>query len=207
MNDADDRAFFEQFSATPEATQLMDKREFLGLKVDLHPAGRTALYDALLLACDERMKTNPSRDFLRVIVLVSDGEDTHSHNDLQQAVRSAQRAGVVIFTLDTGRFLAEEHLPPNVIPASPSRRTGPVVLYDLADETGGVAFLNLDVNGVSRAFAAIKEQIDNMYLLSYVPVDTSTRSQHHSFKINRIHGKDKLRFRAPKGYYSVLSLQ
>ena len=43
LNDADDRAFLEQFSATPEATHLMDKREFLGLKIDLHPAGLTAL--------------------------------------------------------------------------------------------------------------------------------------------------------------------
>ena len=146
------------------------------------------------------MKADPSRDFLRVIVLVSDGEDTHSHSDIKQAVRSAQRAGVVIFTLDTGRFITLEGMPANAIPASPPRRTGPAILYDLADETGGVAFLNLDVNGVSRAFAAIKEQIDNMYLLSYIPADTGSRSQHHSLKINPIHMKDKLRFRAPKSY-------
>jgi hypothetical protein len=108
------------------------------------------------------MKTDPSRDFLPVIVLVSDGDDTHSHNDLKQAVRSAQRAGVIIFTLDTGRFSMEEHLPANaIIPASQARRTGPIILHDLADETGGVAFLSLDVKGISRAFAAIQEQIDN----------------------------------------------
>jgi VWFA-related protein len=208
LNDGDDRAFFEQFASTPEATQLVDKREFLKLKIDLHPGGRTALYDALRLACDERMKTDPSRDFLRVIVLVSDGDDTDSHNNLGQAIRSAQRAGVVIFTLDTGRFSMEEHLPANaIVPASQPRRTGPIILHDMADETGGVAFLSLDVKGVASAFAAIKEQIDNMYLLSYVPADANPRTQHHSLKINPIRGKDKLRLRVPKGYYSGLSVQ
>jgi hypothetical protein len=48
LNDGDDRAFFEQFASTPEATQLVDKREFLKLKIDLHPGGLTALYDAAL---------------------------------------------------------------------------------------------------------------------------------------------------------------
>jgi hypothetical protein len=102
----------------------------------------------------------------------------------------------------------EEHLPANaIIPASQPRRTGPIILHDLADETGGVAFLSLDVKGVSRAFAAIQEQIDNMYLLSYVPADSNPRNQHHSLKINPIRGKDTLRLRVPKGYYRGLSAQ
>jgi hypothetical protein len=61
-----------------EATQLMSKSQFLALKIDLNPAGRTAFYDAVRFACDERM--NSARDFLRVIVVISDGEDTHSRN-------------------------------------------------------------------------------------------------------------------------------
>jgi len=67
--------------------------------------------------------------------------------------------------------------------------------------------VSLDVKGVASAFAAIKEQIDNMYLLSYVPADANPRTQHHSLKINPIRGKDKLRLRVPKGYYSGLSVQ
>jgi Ca-activated chloride channel family protein len=205
LNNDDDRAFFEHFAAASEATRLMNRREFLGLRIDLNPGGLTAVFDALRLACDERMKTDSSRDFLRVIVLVSDGEDNHSQTDLKQAIASAQRAGVVIFTIDTGDFVWDEPVP--LILVNQGLRTGPVTLHDLADETGGVAFLNLDVKGVSRAFAAIKEQIDNMYLLSYVPPDTNPRIQHHSLKINPIHGKDRLRIRAPKGYYSSLSVQ
>jgi Ca-activated chloride channel family protein len=207
LHDGDDRAFFEQFAVATEATQLMNRRDFLGLKIDLKPYGVTKLYDALSLACDERMKADPSRDFLRVIVLVSDGEDNYSHNSFKQAVKSAQRAGVVIFALDTGRFFAGGYLPPSAISASLPPRTGPIILQDLSDETGGVAFLDLESKDASRAFAAIEEQIDNMHLLSYVPADTNPRTQHHSLKINPIHAKDKLRLRAPKGYYSSLSAQ
>jgi VWFA-related protein len=207
LSGGDDRAFFERFAVASEATPLMNKREFSALKIDLNPAGQTALYDALRFACDERMKNDSSRDFLRVIVLVSDGEDTHSHNDFKQAVASAQRAGVVIFAVDTGNVSAGEHLPSFAIPASQPRRVGPMLLYDLAEETGGMAFLDLNLGGISKAFAAIKEQIDNMHLLSYVPAATDGRAQYHSLKINPIPEKGKLRLRAPKGYYSGLSVQ
>ncbi len=45
------------------------------------------------------------------------------------------------------------------------------MIKQLADETGGVAFLHLSRKELPKIFAAIKDQIDNMHLLSYVPAD------------------------------------
>jgi VWFA-related protein len=194
LSGSDDEAFFERFASAPQATRLMTRREFLALKIDLNPYGLSALYDGVRFACDERMKENSPRDALRVIVLLSDGDDNHSHSNLKQAIASAQRAGVVIFAVDTS----------NADPDSDVERSvGSETLLDLAEQTGGMAFLRLGTGGVSKAFTAIKEQIDNMYLLSFVPADDSQAAQRRSFQLKPALKKD-LKLRAPKGYYGIV---
>jgi len=194
LSGANDMAFFEQFSAVPEATPIMAKSEFLTLKVDLRPAGRTALYDAVRFACDERMKSDSLRNYLRVIVLLSDGEDNSSRNDIRQAIASAQRAGVVIFAVDTATIFHSGFF---------VHAKGTEMLQQLARETGGFAFLDLDQGGLTKAFTTLKEQIDSMYLLSYVPADPAGPS-YHSLKIDSIPRKPRVKVRATHGYYSHL---
>jgi len=151
----------------------------------------SALYDALRLACDERMKNDAVEDSLRVIVVLSDGEDNQSRSSRSDAIASAQRAGVVIFAESTGY--------------SPSRQTarGDRILKDITSETGGLAFLTLSHKEVPRVFATIKDQIDNMQLLSYVPVDPGPADQYHSLELKPA-STAKLRLRVPKGYYANL---
>ena len=201
MSGTDDLGFFEQFSTSAEATQVMPKSQFLNLKVNLSPAGRTALFDAVRFACDERMTADPVRNYLRVLILLSDGDDNSSRSDLKQAIASAQRAGVVIFAVDTAPIFFGE----TAIPAPRSER-GAAILVQLTRETGGAAFLDLDRQGVTKAFTTIKEQIDNMYLLSYVPSDHSG-TKYHSLKIGLNSQKSKVKVRAAHGYYSDLMIQ
>jgi len=194
LSGADDMGFFEQFSAAPEATPIMPKSQLLTMNVDLKPAGRTALYDAVRFACDERMKTDSVRNDLRVLVLLSDGEDNSSRNDIRQAIASAQRVGVVIFAVDTASIFHSRFV---------AHAKGTEMLQQLARETGGVAFLDLDRGGLTKAFATIKEQIDSVHLLSYVPADP-TGPSYHSLKIDAIPPKPKVKVRATHGYYSEL---
>ena len=72
-------------------------------------------------------------------------------------------------------------------------------LQQLTRETGGFAFLDLDSGGVSKAFATIEEQIDNMYLLRYVPSDTAAPA-YHSLKIEARPRGPKVKVRATHGY-------
>lgn len=191
---ADDMGFFERFSTTMEATPILPRDQFLALKVDLKPAGRTALLDAVRLGCDERMKTDSARNYLRVMVLLSDGEDNSSRSDIRQAIASAQRAGVIIFAVDTAGMLWQQFS---------RHQKGGELLHQLTSETGGFAFLDLDRGGLTKAFATIKEQIDNMYLLSYVPSDPAG-PPYHSLKIVATSRKPKMKVRAAHGYYSEL---
>jgi VWFA-related protein len=67
--------------------------------------GATALYDAIHKASEEMAKLplpNGSRlDIRRVLVVISDGEDTLSRRARSEALDMAQRAGIVIYTIST----------------------------------------------------------------------------------------------------------
>jgi Ca-activated chloride channel homolog len=187
----DDRAFIEKFDVTPNATQFMTKVQISALKLDLHPAGPTALFDALRFAGDERMKDDSAQDSLRVIVLLSDGDDDQSRTSRKEAIASAQRAGTIIFCVST----SDDNSVGRGNPA------GNGVMKQLADETGGIAFLHLNRKDLPRVFATIKDQVDNMHLLSFVPADPDRSGQYRSLELAPS-SKAKVRLRAPKGYYS-----
>ena len=58
---------------------------------DIHPGGETAIYDAVAVASQELGKIKDTQPVRRVIVLITDGEDNHSHITLQQAAETALR--------------------------------------------------------------------------------------------------------------------
>jgi Ca-activated chloride channel homolog len=68
----------------------------------MRPGGGTALYDAVYLACrdklNKRQETFPVR---RAIILLSDGQDNQSRATLRETIDMAQRAEVIIYTIST----------------------------------------------------------------------------------------------------------
>src|SRR5687768_18288617 len=65
---------------------------------------QTALFDAIWQFCDEKMRTVPGR---RVLLLVTDGEDTYSRANIRDAIDIAQRTETTIFAISTkAGFLA-----------------------------------------------------------------------------------------------------
>jgi len=57
---------------------------------------QTALYDAIWQFCDEKMRSVPGR---RVLLVVSDGEDTYSRANIRDAIDIAQRTETTIFAI------------------------------------------------------------------------------------------------------------
>ena len=72
-------------------------------KVKVTIGGGTPLYEAVPMACKERMgpidRHKPAAR--RILVLISDGQDNQSHVTKEVAASEALRAGAVIFTIDT----------------------------------------------------------------------------------------------------------
>jgi VWFA-related protein len=115
-------------------------------------AGNT-LYDAIFLACGDVMKTRKGR---KALVVFSNGVDYESRTKLQEAIRSAQRGNVVVYTVYVPEEPEEDHL--TRMPSGAglgggahdtshdgessreSRNKGRQVLERIARETGGRYF-------------------------------------------------------------------
>jgi Ca-activated chloride channel family protein len=120
----------------------------------LHSDYATALYDAVLLGSEGLGK----RDGRKVLVLVSDGGDTASNTSYQQALESALRHEVMVYSIidvpieaSAGRDLGGEH-----------------ALITLAEQTGGKSFY-VSSGGLDKAFAQVSDDLRTQYLIGYYP--------------------------------------
>lgn len=185
LSGADDKVFIMPFEAVPHGTGFMNRDELMKAKVNLRPGGAGAIYDAVNLACTERMRTDSLQVFRRVLVLLSDGDDNISHATRSDAIAAAQNAGTVIYTISTGTY-----------------RKGDKVLELMASETGGDAFSGLSETDMPKVFAKIKTKIEQMYSVTYVPPDASKAGQFRSVEL-KITSDKKAKVHAPRGYYSA----
>jgi VWFA-related protein len=188
----EDKAFVASFALTPEVSAFMNRDELLKFKIDLTPGGATALHDAVVSACKERMQADSTQPARRVLVVLSDGGDNMSHFTREETIATALRAGTVIFTVSTSE--------------SPNGNLDSSRLEQFADKTGGQAFLHLNRKDLPKVFSSIKEQIGNMYALTFVPAATGKAGDYRPIELKITSGK-KTKLRAPKGYYLTAAIQ
>lgn len=162
--------------------------------------GGTALYDAVLLACDELMRKQNGR---KALILLSDGDDNGSKVGLSEAIESAQRGDTLVYTIlftgtgfsgfgragfggRGGRF--------------PSERTdGRKVMQRIARETGASSFTVSEKQAVSADFSTIEEELRNQYSLGY----TSDRAEGAGFRHLALTTKQKdVVAQTREGYYA-----
>jgi Ca-activated chloride channel family protein len=117
----------------------------------------TALYDAVYLA-SQRLAEVPSKDGARrVIVLITDGENTTRHGSYDTAIEQAERAGAMIYSLiivpvnaDAGRNTGGEH-----------------ALIQMANDTGGKYYYVEDKHDLGPAFAHVSDDLRTQYTVGY----------------------------------------
>lgn len=114
----------------------------------------TALYDAICLGSQQLGK----RDGRKVLVIVSDGDDTVQDATYAQALEAALRNEVMIYSLID--------VP---IEASAGRDTGGEhALITLSEQTGGKHFY-VSAGGLDKAFAQVSDDLRTQYLIGYYP--------------------------------------
>lgn len=121
--------FLQTFDATSSIVQdFTNDPEALNEKIrNLKAGGGKALFDAIYLACKEKMlKAGPRENTRRVLVVISDGRDVQSSHTLDEALSMAHLAETMIYTIGIAPYGY----------ANP----GDKVLEMLADETGGAPF-------------------------------------------------------------------
>ena len=158
---------------------------------------QTALFDAVWQFCDEKMRSVPGR---RVLLVVTDGEDTYSRANIRDAIDIAQRTETTIFAISTkAGFLA----------TVPGVEAGQVAdkkdkdLQTLAEETGGVAFFTGDMLSLERSFTRISKELRAQYLITYNPTNKSYDGTFRKIDVKLTDGHNDLKVRTKRGYKAI----
>jgi Ca-activated chloride channel family protein len=172
---------------------LLDKAVF-GVK---KMGTQTALFDAVWQFCDEKMRSVPGR---RVLLVVTDGEDTYSRATLRDAIDIAQRTETTIFAISTkAGFLA----------TVPGVEAGQVAdkkdrdLQSLAEETGGLAFFTGDMLSLERSFTKISKELRAQYLVTYNSTNKNYDGTFRKIEVRLADTRGGLKIRTKKGYKAV----
>ena len=189
-----DKAAFMTFDHEVSLRQdFTDKLDLLDRAVDKvkKVGSQTSLYDAIWQFSDEKMRNAPGR---RVIVLITDGDDTFSRASIEDAIDIAQRTETTIFGISTKEgFLGAV---PGV-EAGTIKDKGDKYLTRLCEETGGEAFFTGDMLALEKALKKVSEELVSQYIITYRPAnqdyDGKKRKVEVRFKDKEKDGKFKIR--------------
>jgi Ca-activated chloride channel homolog len=160
------------------------------------PSGATALLDGIIKAANY-LKDVEGR---RVIVIVSDGDDTISDSTFEETVRAVQQANCQVYIVKTTDFenfkrTGQRGGNANIRQLSAERR-----MQELAMQTGGAVYSPIDEKELDRSFNQISAELSQTYILNYYPEDVSKTNEFRNIAL-KIKGRDDLTVRTRKGYY------
>jgi VWFA-related protein len=151
-----------------------------------NPKG-TLLYDAVVLASHDKLRSEVGR---KALILLTDGEDQGSQYKIQDALEAAQKADAIIYVLlisDRG-FL--------------SSGAGEGYMKKLTEETGGrVINVGNNQDKLQKGFDQISNELRSQYSIGYTPTNGK-----HDGTFRRVELKTKengYKIQARKGYYAA----
>ncbi len=173
--------------------ELLDRAVFAIKKT----GEKTALYDAIWQFCDEKMRSAQGR---RALVVITDGEDTYSRADINDAIDIAQRTETTLFAISTKAGLS------SAVPGVESGQVkdrGDKDLDRLCDETGGMAFFTGDMLSLERSFSKIAKELRSQYLITYRPTNDRYDGSYRRVDVKLSNGHENLKLRTKRGYKAV----
>jgi VWFA-related protein len=201
----EDKALIYGFDTEATLAQdFTDDTELLGNKLrDLRPGGGTALFDAMIDACrDKLMLDKPLHKYRRAIVMIGDGEDNASHYTRDQALEFAQKADVVLYAISTNNTGSTRDQDTEM--AAHMLSDGDKVLKYLTHETGGLTYFPFRAQDMEQDFENIANELRSQYSILYRPEPLKADGLYHPIDV-RVHTRSDLVIRARRGYYAPKS--
>ncbi|HWE84175.1 MAG TPA: VWA domain-containing protein [Terracidiphilus sp.] len=154
---------------------------------------RTALLDAIYYGVD---KMKDARHERKALLVVSDGGDNRSRYTEGEVRAQVRESDVEIYSI--GIF--------DPYAATPEERTGPLLLNELCEETGGRMFRVDDLSEMSDIAEKISTELRNQYVIGYTPKDLHRDGKWRKVKVklNPPQGLPPLTVHARTGYYAPL---
>ncbi len=177
---------------TKNVSQLTDAIENFPV-----PAGATALLDAIITAANY-MKTADGR---RVIVIVSDGEDTISDATFEDTVKAVQAANCQVYVVKTKDFENFKRTGQRGGNANIRALAAEYRMQELTAQTGGAVYSPIDEKELDTAFIQISAELSQQYVLSYYPdIEDGKNNEFRNISL-KVKGRENLTIRTRKGYY------
>ena len=153
-----------------------------------HPRS-TALYDAIFLAADEKLKNEVGR---KAMIVFTDGEDEGSRLRIKDAIEAAQKADTICYVIliaDRGFYGGFGY-------------SGDSSMKKLAEETGGrVIEVGNNQEKLRKAFDQIQNELRSQYNIGYTPTNNKLDGSYRKVQIKTTN--DTLKVQARQGYYAM----
>ena len=149
----------------------------------------TLLYDAVVLASNDKMSQETGR---KALILLTDGEDEGSEHKIKEAIAAAQRANVIVYTIliaDHGFYGGFGY-------------SGYSAMRKMTEETGG-RLIDVGNNGkkLEAAFQQIEDELRTQYVATYTPSNTKLDGSFRKLSVE-CRG-DGMKVQVRKGYFAV----
>jgi VWFA-related protein len=192
----EDEFFLVQFNDRPElaVSFTTSTEEVLNRLTFTQAKGRTALLDGVYMAMNQMKKARNGR---KAILLISDGGDNSSRyteSEVKNAVKEGdvQIYGIGIFEPAGGRG------------RTPEEASGPSLLHEIAEQTGGKSFNIDNPNELPDVAAKIGIELRNQYLLGYSSTNQERDGKYRKVMVRLVQPRQmpplKATFRT--GYYA-----
>lgn len=160
---------------------------------NLRSGHRTALLDAIYYGMAKMREAKHER---KALLVVSDGGDNRSRYTEGEVRAQVRESDVEIYSI--GIF--------DPYAATPEERSGPMLLNELCEETGGRLFRVDDVSEMSDVAEKISTELRNQYVIGYTPKNISRDGKWRKVKVklNPPSGLPPLTVHARSGYYAPL---
>jgi Ca-activated chloride channel homolog len=187
-----DEVLFATFDSNVELHQdFTDLQEPLIRAIrKVKAGGYTRLYDGVFRVIEEKMASLSGDKSRRIIVVLSDGDDTASERTLKEAIDMAQRYDVTIFGISTKNFKG--------IDSGSVEGADDKELRRLCEETGGQLFLPSQKLELFRAFTQVAQDLRQEYVLYYKPDNQKETGKRRDIKVKLISIDGKLHYK--QGY-------
>ncbi|MBZ5592459.1 MAG: VWA domain-containing protein [Acidobacteriia bacterium] len=150
----------------------------------------TVLYDAVYLAATDRMTHEVGR---KAMVLITDGMDEGSRLKIDEAIKSAQKADTVIYSIyyvDPRAYYGRGYF--GGVSDSALRR--------MSEETGGRVFRVDRKHTLPEVFKELQDEMRSQYAISYTP--TNEKKDGTFRRVDLRTTDHNLKVQVRKGYYA-----
>jgi Ca-activated chloride channel family protein len=161
------------------------------------PEGATALNDGIVEAA------NYLSDHLgrRIIVIVSDGQDTLSDTTFDRMVEMVQKNNCQVYIVHTNEFENYKRTGSRSGSANLRALAAERRMRDLAAQTGGAVYSPIDEKELDAAFAQISAELSSQYILGYYPESEVRDGRFHKIEIVLKSGQN-VSIRARSGFFA-----